>query len=86
VERDFGAVQDAQESGLVAEQSPEQLVERGVAGAVASEYAIEAGAQDDGLFGTGRELVVFQSLIEPPIIRFAFTMAMRCRSLAGISL
>ena len=44
----------------------EQAVERGVAGSGALEDAVEAGAQDLGLFEAGGELVVFQATIEPP--------------------
>ena len=44
----------------------EQMVERGVAGSRALEDAVEAGAQERGLFGVRGELVVFQATIEPP--------------------
>jgi len=50
----------------VAMEALEQAVERRVAGAAALEDAVEAGAQDLGLFGARRALVVFQATIEPP--------------------
>src|SRR6202171_6276007 len=66
VERDFRPLVHAQQLVLVAMKAFEQAVERGVAGSGALEDAVEAGAQDLGLFGARRELVVFQAPIEPP--------------------
>src|SRR6516165_354348 len=66
VEGNFRPIENAQQSILVAIQSPEQPVEHDVAGCAALEDAVEAGAQDAGLLRAGRPLVLLQATIEPP--------------------
>ena len=66
VDRNFRAFENAQEPVLVLKQPSEQPVERDVACAGAFEDAIETGAQELGLFRSGRQLVFLQGAIEPP--------------------
>ena len=83
MERNLGAIEDAQQVVLEAEEAAEQFIERGVAGSHPVEDAVELGAQALGLLGGRGEPVVLQGAIEPPIMRRAIATALRWMSLAG---
>jgi len=65
VQWDLGALQHAQEIGLLSMQSAQQTIEQSVSGGF-GEDAIEPGSEHAGAFGVRGALVGLQVAIEPP--------------------
>ena len=66
IERDFGALEHAHESVLVAQQALEQAVERGVSGLARSKMRSNRARRISAPLGARGELVFLQLAIEPP--------------------